>query len=220
MKTDKHNSTDLKFTAWVVYGIVFIWFAFALLMGVEHRFDAGPNKPPLAFGLTLLAPIVFFVAAYQRRGAIWQFCQSLDLRFVVAVHFWRVMALDFLLCAASGTLPIGFALPAGLGDILTGLAAIPLAFALSHGTPGTRKKFVAWNIFGLLDLLVAVSMGILHSGSSLGLLAGSGPTTQLMTELPRSMVPTFLVPMFMLLHMLGLARRNEVVSGALNPVSA
>jgi hypothetical protein len=130
------------------------------------------------------------------------------------------MALDFLLCAAAGTLPIGFALPAGLGDILTGLAAIPLAFALSNGTPGTRKKFVAWNIFGLLDLLVAVSMGILHSGSSLGLLAGSGPTTQLMTELPRSMVPTFLVPMFMLLHLLGWARRNEVVSGALNPVSA
>jgi hypothetical protein len=55
-------------------------------------------------------------------------------------------------------------------------------------------------------------VGILHSPSSIGILAGAGPTTQLMSQLPRCMVPTFLVPVFMLLHLLALARRHELVN--------
>ena len=47
-------------------------------------------------------------------------------------------------------------------------------------------------------------------GCSLGILAGSGPTTLLMGEFPRSMIPTFFVPSFILLHLLALLRRKEV----------
>ena len=50
------------------------------------------------------------------------------------------------------------------------------------------------------------------SGSTLGVLTGTGPSTLLMSELPRSMIPTFLVPLFILLHLLALARREEVAN--------
>jgi len=69
---------------------------------------------------------------------------------------------------------------------------------------------VAWNLFGLFDLILALSLGLSFSASSLGFLAGTGATTLLMTELPRSMIPTFGVPMFILLHLLALARRKEL----------
>jgi hypothetical protein len=212
MKNAQKNSPDKKFIALVVYGMVAFWFAFQLMMGSEGQYALRPQNPPLALGLSLVVPISFFVIAYARRSFIWTFCQSLDLRLIVAVHLWRVIAIDFLLHAAEGSLPAGFALPAGLGDIITGLAAIPLALGLSSGAPWVKKRWVAWNIFGLLDLASAVTLGILYSASPFGILVGTGPTTQFMVELPRSLIPTFLVPLFILLHLLALARQKEVAT--------
>jgi hypothetical protein len=210
MKNDRQIHVNTKFTSIWVYGALALWFLFALVMGAQGRFVSGLQKPPLALGLTLALPMLFFVAAYARHGSFWAFCQTLDLRVITAVHLWRIVAIDFLVVCAQGRLPAGFALPAGIGDIITGVTAIPLALAISKGILAAGKRFVAWNIFGLLDLVLAVSLGILHSPSALGILAGSGPTTLLMSELPRSIIPTFLVPMFMLLHMLSLSRRSEV----------
>lgn len=206
------NPNQLKFTKIFVYGMIVLWFLFALVMGAQGRFQASGQKPPLALGLAVVLPILLFVLAYSRHGAIWAFCQSLDLRVVVGLHFWRIIGLDFVLRYAEGRLPAGFALPAGINDIIIGLTAIPLALAIGRGGPSVRKWFVAWNIFGLLDLFSAIGLGILHSPSSFGILAGSGPTTLLMSELPRSLVPTFLVPIFILLHLLALARRKEVTA--------
>src|SRR5580698_1982949 len=110
MKNDPERQDDTKFTGIVVYGILVTWFTFALNMGWQGRFVSGLHKPPLALGLTLVVPLAFFIFAYLRRGAIWAFCQTLDLRLVVAVHLWRIGAIDFLLCAAEGRLPAGFAL--------------------------------------------------------------------------------------------------------------
>ncbi len=116
----------------------------------------------------------------------------------------------FLVNYFQGQMPGGFALPAGIGDILVALAVVPLALAISHRTHGVEKWFLAWNIFGLVDLIVAVSTGILHSPSSFGTLVGAGLTTLMMSQFPLSMVPTFFVPLFILLHLLALARRSEV----------
>ena len=142
------------------------------------------------------------------------FARTLDLKTIVGVHITRIIGLDFLFQYSQGRLPAGFAFPAGLGDILVGVTAVPLVLAISRDLPGVRKWFVAWNVLGIMDLVVAVGSGILHFLSALGVLAGTGPTTLLMNQFPRSMVPTFLVPVFILLHLLALARRNEVRSGS------
>jgi len=111
-----------------------------------------------------------------------------------------------------GQLPGGFALPAGIGDILVASTAIPMALAISRKAPSVGKKFVAWNVLGIIDLCVAVGTGILFSQSALGVLAGNGPTTFIMGNFPHALIPTFFVPLFILLHLLALARRNEVVT--------
>ena len=60
---------------------------------------------------------------------------------------------------ALGHLPALFALPAGLGDITTGLAAPLVARRLTRGD-GRRG---AWwfNAFGITDLVVALTLGAL-----------------------------------------------------------
>jgi hypothetical protein len=214
MSTDCHARPDTTFTGIIVYGVVALWFAFAYLTGSQGRFAGPPHQPPIALGLAVVLPIAGAIMAYRRRGAFWAFCQTVDLRLVVVVHAWRLMAVDFLFCCAEGRLPATFAIPAGVGDIVIGLGAIPLALALRSGKGAIQLRYAAWNALGLIDLILAIILGILCSPSSLGLLAGSGPTTQLMSELPRSMTPTFLVPLFILLHCLALARRNELVRAA------
>lgn len=213
MSTNASSQSMSRFAGVVAGGAVTMWFLFSILMSANGRFRTLPQAPPLALGLSLVLPIVIFVGLYLRHGAFWSFCQSIDLKLIVAANFWRVMALDFVLCGLERRLPLGFALPAGIGDMITGLTAIPLSFAILRQTPGMRKWFVRWNLFGLGDLVLAVTLGILHSPSAVGLFAHAGVTTGLMSELPRSLIPTFFVPLLILLHLLGLARRREILNG-------
>lgn len=216
MKTenDQNIRNRSKLTKTFVYGALAAWLLLALLMGAAGKFAAGAGGPPIALGLSFALPIIFFTLAYADRGAFWEFCQWLDLKFITGIQFWRIIGADFLLQYANGHMPARFAFPAGIGDVIVGAAAIPLALGLAKGGPATKKWFIAWNIFGLFDLFSAVALGILHSPSSLGVLAGDGPTTFLMSELPRSIIPTFLVPLFVLLHFLSLARKGEVAGHA------
>ena len=214
-RIDQNNHSNSMLTKTFVYGALAVWFLFALVMGAQGRYQTGAQGPPLALGLTFALPILLFVLAYSDRGAFWEFCQTLDLRVITGVHVFRFIGVDFVLHYIKGSLPAGFALPAGIGDTIVALTAIPLAVGLAKGTTAASRRFVAWNIFGLLDLVLAMSLGILHSPSTFGILAGSGPTTLLMSELPLSLVPTFFVPVYILLHLLSLARRDEVLGHAL-----
>lgn len=62
---------------------------------------------------------------------------------------------------ATGRLPGLFALPAGIGDVTTGLFALPVAYYLASGAAGGRAAATAWNIFGLLDFAIAVGIGLI-----------------------------------------------------------
>ena len=110
---------DTSFTAGVVYGIVALWALFVVQMSRDGLYIASNHQPPVALGLSVLLPVACAVAAYRRHGRFWLFCQRLDLRVIVVVHLWRLMAVDFLLCCWDGRLPASFALPAGIGDVLT-----------------------------------------------------------------------------------------------------
>jgi hypothetical protein len=114
-----------------------------------------------------------------------------------------VVGVTFLLVMAQGHLPAVFALPAGLGDIAAGLAAPFVARRLAHG--GGRTRGVWFNLFGILDLVVALGIGFL---------AGLGPwrplevtpSTEPLSLLPLALVPTVAVPLAIALHLVSLRR--------------
>ena len=67
-----------------------------------------------------------------------------------------------------------------------------------------------WTVFGVLDLVAAVTLGLLDSASAAGLWAG-GIDTAPMAQLPISIVPTFFVPFLLVVHVVSLfALRGEV----------
>lgn len=186
---------------------VLVWFFSALIAG-WLGFFAQPAAPPPHLGLFTGLPLFVFTALYLASASFRAFAHSIPLPLMVGAHVWRYVGLGFIIAFLFGKLPPQFAVPEGTGDVVAALFSLPLAFALYRGRP-VRRWFVTWNIFGLADLVSAITMGMLYSEGPLGILH-AGVSTALMTTFPIHLIPTFFVPLFILAHLLALARRKEV----------
>ena len=175
------------------------WLLFVVVLSVRGAFIAPPGSPPLALLAGVTAPIFFFLAALRLSRAFHQYVMAADLRFMMGVQAWRFAGLGFVALYAHGVLPGLFAWPAGLGDIAIGVSAPWLLVALSR-RPGfaASRTFVAWNIAGILDLVVALGTGTLVSVLATG--AAGEVTTGAMTLLPLVLIPAYFVPIFVMLH--------------------
>jgi hypothetical protein len=95
-----------------------------------------------------------------------------------------------------------------MGDVAIGITA-PLVAMYLAGHPERKTSLIAWQLFGMLDLINAVTMGVLASPPPVRIL-GHAVTTEAMTVLPLSVIPTFAVPLWLILHIISIA---QVVKG-------
>jgi hypothetical protein len=116
---------------------------------------------------------------------------------LIAVHTWRIVGIVFLWGMTQGLLDPAFAIPAGVGDILIGVTAIPFAFFLWKGYSWSKYAVVAWSVLGIADLVNAATLGLI-SNPDFG--------TSTMTTLPWILVPTVGVPLALALHGITLYR--------------
>lgn len=125
---------------------------------------------------------------------------SAPLPALVAVHIGRIGGLLFLLLYADGRLSAPFAPAAGAGDMITGAAALLIvaAFALRVEVPSVWLRI--WNVFGALDIVLAVTLAALSAPGTPFRLFAEAPGTQVMATLPWALVPTVLVPVDLLVH--------------------
>jgi hypothetical protein len=196
-----------------------LWFLAALSAGLAGSFAV---TPPAPLGAAALLPVLAFLVALAASRAVRRLVRSLDLRILTLAQSWRVIGVVFVALWAAGKLPAGFALPAGLGDMAVGVTAPIVAARVVPRLPGRARVYLAWTAFGMLDLVVAVSSGILLSG-----LGGAGATvtTGPMGTVPLSLVPTFLVPLAMILHVAAAYRaaapsdRSRTVTGPSAPLA-
>jgi hypothetical protein len=167
--------------AWIVVS--------AILAGNDvYRQSAVTTKPWIAVA-AVGALIVALLVMARADIAIWP-------------HTFRVVGAVFLVALALGKLPAVFALPAGLGDIAIGLSAPFIARRLARGD---RTGAVWFNVLGLLDLTVAVSIGFL-AGLGPARLLDVSPSTAQIALLPLVLIPTTAVPLAIALHITALAR--------------
>jgi hypothetical protein len=70
--------------------------------------------------------------------------------------------------------------------------------------PRHRKSFIVWQLLGITDLVMAASLGV-----TARLINPHGIATSAMTVLPMSLIPTFAVPLFMILHFICIAQARQ-----------
>lgn len=150
----------------------------------------------LYFALPLVATALLAAFSPTARAAM----LGLPMPLLIGLNLSRVFGALFLLLAAAGRLSGPFPVSAGWGDIITGVAAIPVAIMVARGAAKSSRIPAWWNAFGALDLVVAVALGIMSAnGSPLQVFdAVAGPSP--LTDLPWLFIPTVLVPFYLIVH--------------------
>ena len=199
-------------TAGVLSVILFAWLAIAQYLGSANVYFAASDTAVPTLLLGLMIPLMVAAAGLWLSGAIANLVSAIPLHWVVAAQVYRVAGVIFLVLWAGGRLPWQFALPAGVGDVTTGILAVVVAARLAQNAAGARSAVYAWSLFGIADLVVAVMMGAMTSPGRPHLLAFEAPNL-LITSWPLVMIPTFAVPLALMLHGIVLWRlRRETAS--------
>lgn len=190
-----------------------LWFGVVFLLGVQGAFVGSPGSPPLAIFLGFAIPLAAFFAAYFGWSAFRTFVLGSDLRLVTAIQAWRWAGLGFLSLYAHGVLPGLFAFPAGLGDMAIGVAAPWILLGLIRDSSfAASRRYLVWNILGITDLVVAISLGAMSSGAIPGLTGNV--TTGAMAKLPLVLIPAYMVPLFIMLHFTALFQARRFARSA------
>jgi hypothetical protein len=108
------------------------------------------------------------------------------------LNVWRLEGALFLALMFTGQVPAIWAIPAGVGDVLIGGSAFRVAARLD--APGGRRRAVIFNLLGLLDLVVAIGLGITTNPGPVQIFHTT-PSAELLTRFPMALVPGFLVPL-------------------------
>jgi hypothetical protein len=121
---------------------------------------------------------------------------------LIAVQTYRIGGIAFLWGMTQGLLDPAFAIPAGVGDILIGVTAIPFAIFLWKGYSWSKYALVVWSVLGIADLVNALTLGIITNPDF---------RTSTMATFPWILVPTVFVPAALALHVITLYRLRKWV---------
>jgi len=201
MKTSENITTPILV-------VLACWAAFSIALGSLGIFTAGPNELPIALIVYIVVPPVLFLLGYAYSPRVQEITRSLDLRFLTAMQAWRIVGVMFLVLMSFGLLPGTFAWPAGVGDLIVGVYAPFVVLFIARQTPGWHTHAVLLNVLGLLDFVGAIGGGILSSSSAAGIFGGA-VTSDIMTQLPLCIIPTFFVPCWIILHIISLIQLRE-----------
>jgi hypothetical protein len=173
------------------------WLIGVFLLGAAGAFrnDAVPPRIPMALAATLLPGYLLLLSPTFRR-----IVAAVPQHWLIGIQTFRILGGVFLVRYFAGQLPGLFALPAGIGDVATGLLALFVAYAWYSGKPYARGAAIAWNLFGMADLVDAVVLGTLTSGGAGGIV------------FPIVLIPVYAVPRAFLIHsysLIGLLRKTS-----------
>jgi hypothetical protein len=175
------------------------WFAVVALLGATKalHYPEGTGAPGL--GIAIVIPIVVLVYGTLRIPSFRRRLYAMPMQTMVGLNGLRILGMFFLILYALGRLPSPFAQEAGWGDIVSGLIAIILAWRLRFNPGSTRASTFIWNTLGMLDLFGALALGVISSPGPLHVLH-THPSASIMTLLPWLLIPGFLVPIYLFIH--------------------
>jgi hypothetical protein len=169
------------------------WLVGVSLLGAAGN-DVLPPRIPVALDATLLVGyLLLFFPTFRRIIA------AVPQHWLIGIQAFRILGAVWLVRYFAGGLPGLFALPAGIGDVATGLIAAFVAYAWYSGKPYARSAAIAWNFFGMADLVNAVVLATL-TGAGAGLV------------FPLVLIPAYGVPRSLLIHsysLIGLLRKTS-----------
>ncbi|HEY6183056.1 MAG TPA: hypothetical protein VIW67_12475 [Terriglobales bacterium] len=195
----ERTSTRDPWIAGLSGSVLAMWALVAAVLAIRGAFIQTGQEifPPVGIAL-VVAFISMAVCVTMSRSLRGLLSNRKNLTWL---HLWRLEGIVFLVLMANGQVPALWALPAGVGDIIVGATAPLVANQLE--TIGGKRRAILFNLFGMLDLIVAISLGVTTNPGPAQLFH-TNPTSELLTHFPLILVPTFLVPLAFTIHVVSL----------------
>ncbi len=181
-----------------------------------------PEPPPVAIIAYVVAVVAAGYGLATRTETGRRLLAATPQHWLIGAQLYRTIGAVFLVAAASGVVPAYFAIPAGWGDILTGAGAgaVLVAAAWARRRAFARRAAWGWNLFGLADLVVAIGIGTSALARPAAALFGGSPEwlaraaagfqpfgpAIFPVSFPLALIPTFVVPLGVVLHLLSLRK--------------
>jgi hypothetical protein len=207
LKLARWSTRDRRQVVWIATVLPVGWFFAALFLSWSGFYGGADDQiPTIQYGVFI--PILLGVALFWRWGTFQRAIEAVPQQWIVSVQLFRAEGAIFLILYAVHRPPGVFAWPAGLGDVIVGLLAPVVGLAYAYSPRHATALLRAWNLFGIGDLLVVVATGFLTSSSRFQMLAMSSPNV-LISAFPLVMIPAFLVPLAVLLHLASLRKLRQ-----------
>jgi hypothetical protein len=176
------------------------WVGLAIGLGAAGALVFSPEQKVPLIGVLFAVPLLIGAVLWF---TVPRFCAALmavPMPLLIGLNAMRIFGALFLILAAVGRLSGPFPYSAGWGDVITGLLAIPLALVVAREPSPPGWIIAAWNLFGTLDLFAAVALGLTSAQGSPLQAIHAGVGSEAMQHLPYSLVPTVLVPFYLVTH--------------------
>ena len=166
------------------------WLAVAFLVSLAGWFRnvSAPVVAITVWSLTVVALLLLW-----KIPALRHWVSITPLRWFVLFHVTRFVGFYFIVLYQRHRLPYAFAVPAGVGDVLVAITALLLSLSPQFDHQPRRALLLLWNGFGFVDIVFVV-----FNALRLGL--RDWQSMAAFRELPLSLLPTFLVPLVIVSH--------------------
>jgi hypothetical protein len=189
-----------QMATWLAVAVPLLaWYLLMNWIGQSDLYQSIPWARPVA----ILAPPVIWLVLLMRSARMAAVFDAMPQSWLIGLQVYRTLGVVFLLLWAAGRAPAIFALPSGIGDATTGILALPVALYVQWRKPNWRIAGYGWNLFGLADLAIALSIAFFVASPGL--------------RYPAILIPTFMVPLGIILHSLSLWQLSRSASRKQSP---
>jgi hypothetical protein len=178
-----------------IFGFYILYLTYVSVFSLKGIFTTNTLPPRIFVWATLPLTIILFIIVGNTR-VFKRLLRSVSLESLIAMHIFRFLGVFFIMLYGYHLLPAGFAFSAGTGDIITALLALPVANMVAKKKPGFIKAVYAWNMLGILDIVVLLTIAVITAIKSVT----GGPGELEMTLFPFVWFPAFAPATILFLH--------------------
>jgi hypothetical protein len=181
---------------WIVIVFFSLFLCYASVMSLTGIFLKSSIPPRVVLYTTI--PLMLFLAIVVSNLKMYKtILHNIPLESLVKIHIFRLIGSFFLIINAFGAIPTAFAYMAGLGDITVALASILVAKAIVNKKPYWKSLTIAWNIFGILDIISVLVSAIVTTRMAMA--TGTQGVIEI-SKFPFSLIPSFAAATILFLH--------------------
>ena len=179
-----------------IIGFYVIYLAYVSIFALKGVFYIYSLPPKIMVYAAIPLTIILFVIVGNTR-LFKKLLRAITLESLITLHIFRLLGVFFILIYYYHLLPADLAFSAGMGDIITAILAFPVAKMVSKGKSWSIKAVYAWNIFGILDILVLLVIVAITTKNSM--ITGERGDLE-MTIFPFVWFPAFAPATILFLH--------------------